>query len=117
MESTSFGPPVPQVCQRCRREFAGDPSLLASAMVEWWACPHCRSVLGLPVPDVMPRTAAPTCWYEVAENRPTMGRCPARCNGEPVASEIFTREGRRWYCEAHWNWRRHDEPRAYMRRR
>lgn len=44
------GPPVPQVCQRCRRTFAGDSSLLPGAMIEWWACGACRIALGLDPP-------------------------------------------------------------------
>ena len=44
------GPPVPQVCQRCRRVFPGDDSLLPAAMIEWWACPACRATLGLDPP-------------------------------------------------------------------
>jgi hypothetical protein len=114
--SEALGPPVPQVCQRCRRVFPGDPSLLASAMIEWWACPPCRSVLGLRVSTVTPRLAEPTCWYGVPAHRPTMGRCSPLFNGAPVASEIFSGDGRRFYCEAHWHWRRHDAPRAHMRR-
>ena len=109
-------PPVPQVCQRCRKVFPGDPSLLPSAMIEWWACPACRSVLGLSAPKETPQPPSPACWYEVATHRPTMGNCPRVCNGAPAASEIFSGEGRRLYCEAHSYWRRTDAPRALVRR-
>jgi hypothetical protein len=43
------GPPVPQICQRCRQPFPGDPTLLPAAITEWWACPACRASLGLGV--------------------------------------------------------------------
>ncbi|MCU1452105.1 MAG: hypothetical protein JWN46_251 [Acidimicrobiales bacterium] len=38
-------PPVPQVCQRCRRTFPGDATLPPASLIEWWACDACRTVL------------------------------------------------------------------------
>ena len=32
-------------CGRCRKTFAGDPSLHREALAEWWVCPECRTVL------------------------------------------------------------------------
>ena len=44
-EPATDQPPVPQVCMRCRKVFPGDPTLLPTAMIEWWACGPCRLVL------------------------------------------------------------------------
>jgi len=41
--------------------FAGDPTLHATALPEWWLCPSCRAVLlgdGQRGPDTAPRRAA-----------------------------------------------------------
>ncbi len=36
---------APRQCGRCRKLFEGDPTLLAGALQEWWACPPCRAAL------------------------------------------------------------------------
>ena len=56
------------------------------------------------------------CWYDDLAHRPPSSRCPRHCNGAPVASEFFARESRRFYCEAHWYWRRRDAPDALLQR-
>jgi hypothetical protein len=35
----------PRQCGRCRRTFAGDPTLNSSALPEWWLCPPCHEAL------------------------------------------------------------------------
>lgn len=42
-----------RTCGRCRGRFAGDPTLHAAAIAEWWACDDCRAKLGL-APDPGP---------------------------------------------------------------
>jgi hypothetical protein len=32
-------------CGRCRLSFAGDPTLHAAALPDWWLCPSCRTAL------------------------------------------------------------------------
>jgi hypothetical protein len=32
-------------CGRCRELFDGDPTLHATAIPEWWACPACRVIM------------------------------------------------------------------------
>lgn len=44
-EPATDQPPVPQVCGRCREAFPGDPTLLPTAIAEWWACDPCRELL------------------------------------------------------------------------
>lgn len=39
------GPPAPQLCGRCRGDFAGDDTLPQDHDTGWWACPACRLVL------------------------------------------------------------------------
>jgi hypothetical protein len=114
-EPGSVTAPVPQVCQRCRQTFPGDPTLLPGAMIEWWACDACRTVLGLSVTDTDPTPSTTTCWYVSPSHQPSMG-CPRQCNGAPVASELITGGGRRLYCESHWYWRKRDAPTALLQR-
>ena len=45
-----------RTCGRCRKLFAGDPTLHAAAIAEWWACDACRASLGL-----APSKAASSC--------------------------------------------------------
>jgi hypothetical protein len=53
------GPPRPQVCGRCRDDFAGDTGLPQDRDTGWWACPDCRLVLfGEAVPDAAPSTSS-----------------------------------------------------------
>lgn len=50
-------PPLPQrTCGRCRRLCAGDPTLHAVAIAEWWACDDCRASMGL-----APNPPVPSC--------------------------------------------------------
>jgi hypothetical protein len=39
----------PQQCGRCRKFFAGDPTLTPATIADWWLCTVCRQrLLGLP---------------------------------------------------------------------
>ena len=42
--SAAAGPP-PHQCGRCRQLFAGDPSIDAGVVQDWWLCPPCRAKL------------------------------------------------------------------------
>lgn len=49
-----------------------------------------------------------TCWYADESHRPTIGRCPDACNGEPTHGERRANGEQLVYCEAHAFWRRQD---------
>jgi hypothetical protein len=46
------------------------------------------------------------CWYRDPGHQPTIGWCPASCNGQVTHSELVGNGERRVYCEAHAYWRR-----------
>lgn len=62
-----------------------------------------------PVPTI-PRAGAEEspldCWYAAVTHRPTIGWCPARCNGRATHSERAGNGDLLVYCEAHAYWRR-----------
>jgi hypothetical protein len=51
-------------------------------------------------------TSSAACWYRDPKHRPTIGWCPADCNGPNAYSERAGDGSKRLYCEAHAYWRR-----------
>lgn len=51
---------------------------------------------------------AAVCWYQEPERHPTIGRCPAACNGAPTHAERQADGVQRAYCDAHAHWRNQD---------
>jgi hypothetical protein len=106
-----------QICRQCGQVFPGSSSAVsAAATIDPQTCPVCRATLAMAEPLPAPPPSKPECWYGDVAHRPASDQCPRRCNGAPVASEFFSRENRRFYCEAHWYWRRSDAPDARLQR-
>ena len=52
--------------------------------------------------------ASDVCWYQELDRHPSIGRCPAACNGVPTHGERQADGKQRSYCEAHAHWRAQD---------
>jgi hypothetical protein len=61
------------------------------------------------------RTQSTVCWYADPARRPSLGRCPATCNGAPTHAERRADGSQRLYCEAHAYWRASEVGRHHLR--
>lgn len=66
-----------------------------------------------PAPAAHP-DASDVCWYQDQARHPTIGRCPAVCNGVPTQAERQADGKQRPYCEAHAHWRAQDGGRSRL---
>lgn len=66
------------------------------------------------IPPHAPPAADDRCWFEDPERHPSIGRCPAGCNGAPTHGERQADGRQRSYCEAHAHWRVTDGGRARL---